>query len=117
LSRSQCLKNSSQKYPSHRRVTRISAVLIGNTTSASSVASNLPELWINRSATNPPEGLEPFATVAIDRSGNLVTTDVNPHSSRGVPTSPRVAQRLVKRGRAARTALRCGVDANSHANW
>ena len=90
---------------------------IGNAISASSVASNLPELGINPWATNPPEGLEPFATVAVDRSGNLVTTEATRTAAEVFRLTPRVAQRLVKRGRAARTALRCGADANCHANW
>jgi hypothetical protein len=43
--------------PVDERGTRISAVLFGNTISASSVASNLPELWINPRATTPLPGL------------------------------------------------------------
>jgi hypothetical protein len=57
------------------RGTRISAVLFGNTLSASSVASKLPELWVNPWASAPLPGLEPFQTTYVDADNKLATRE------------------------------------------
>jgi hypothetical protein len=59
------------------RGTRISAVLFGDTMRAWSVASKLPEMWINPWAVNPMPPLLPFATRTIDGDGNLARTDAS----------------------------------------
>jgi hypothetical protein len=55
------------------RGTRISAVLFGDTLRAWSVASRLPELWINPWPLNAIARLPPFATVVVDAEGNFVS--------------------------------------------
>jgi hypothetical protein len=55
------------------RGTRISAVLLGNTLSAYSVTSKLPELWLNPWAATPLPELEPFQTVYVDDENKLAT--------------------------------------------
>ena len=57
------------------RGTRISAVLFGNTLSAYSVTSRLPELWLNPWAATPLPGLEPFQTVYVDDENKLATRE------------------------------------------
>jgi hypothetical protein len=55
--------------------TRVSAVLFGNTLSAYSAASRLPELWLNPWAPAPLAGLEPFQTVYVDDDNHLATRE------------------------------------------
>jgi hypothetical protein len=57
------------------RGTRISAVLFGNTLSASSVTSKLPELWLNPWASTPLSRLEPFQTVYVDADNKLAARE------------------------------------------
>jgi hypothetical protein len=57
------------------RGTRISAVLFGNTLSAYTVTSRLPELWLNPWAETPLPGLEPFQSVYVDDENKLATRD------------------------------------------
>jgi hypothetical protein len=57
------------------RGTRISGVLFGNTLSAYSVTSKLPELWLNPWAATPLPGLEPFQTRYVDDDSNLATRE------------------------------------------
>jgi hypothetical protein len=55
------------------RGTRISAVLFGDTMRAWTVASRLPQLWINPWAMTPSADVRPFATVEVDVvGGNFV---------------------------------------------
>lgn len=56
---------------------RISAVLFGDATRAWSVASKLPELWINPWAVNPMPSLPPFGAVAVSDDGKLARTDAS----------------------------------------
>jgi len=57
------------------RGTRISGVLFGNTLSAYSVTSKLPELWLNPWAATPFPRLEPFQTRYVDDESNLATRE------------------------------------------
>ncbi|GFG75031.1 hypothetical protein [Mycobacterium botniense] len=59
------------------RGSRISAVLFGDAMRAWSVASKLPELWINPWAVNSMPSLPPFATVVVGDDGKLARTDAS----------------------------------------
>jgi hypothetical protein len=57
------------------RGTRISGVLFGNTLSAYSVASKLPELWLNPWASALLPELAPFRTRYVDDGGKFATRE------------------------------------------
>jgi hypothetical protein len=57
------------------RGSRISALLFGDNMRAWSVASGLPDLWINPWPLNPAPPIAPFATIEVGGGGDFVRTD------------------------------------------
>jgi hypothetical protein len=70
------------------RGTRISGVLFAETMRAWSVASRLPELWINPRPLNPMPPLPPFATVVVDDDGKLARTHASSAAAELFDLSP-----------------------------
>jgi hypothetical protein len=71
------------------RGSRISAVLFGDTMRAWTVASRLPQLWINPWGATPTAAVPPFATVEVDAEGNFVHSAASSTAAHvfGLPTA------------------------------